>query len=61
MDRKSTDSTAVESSGSAGTRLRVVVAEDDTLLREGLASLLERSTSTLWARLAMLSNYTAGA
>ena len=43
MDRKSTDSTAVESSGPAGTRLRVVVAEDDTLLREGLASLLERS------------------
>ncbi|MDT5307966.1 MAG: hypothetical protein QOE48_3644 [Mycobacterium sp.] len=43
MDRKSTDSTAAESSGPAGTRLRVVVAEDDTLLREGLASLLERS------------------
>jgi DNA-binding NarL/FixJ family response regulator len=43
MDRKSTDSTPVESSGPAGTRLRVVVAEDDTLLREGLASLLERS------------------
>ena len=41
MDRKSTDSTVAESSGPAGTRLRVVVAEDDTLLREGLASLLE--------------------
>ena len=43
MDRKSTDSAAVEGGGPAGTRLRVVVAEDDTLLREGLASLLERS------------------
>jgi DNA-binding NarL/FixJ family response regulator len=33
----------MESGGPSGTRLRVVVAEDDTLLREGLASLLERS------------------
>jgi hypothetical protein len=29
--------------GSAATPLRVVVAEDDVLLREGLASLLDRS------------------
>ena len=43
MDQRSTDSTATESGGPVGTRLRVVVADDDTLLREGLASLLERS------------------
>ncbi|HEX3286192.1 MAG TPA: response regulator transcription factor [Mycobacterium sp.] len=33
----------MESGGPTGTRLRVVVADDDTLLREGLAILLERS------------------
>ena len=33
----------MESGGPAGTRLRVVIADDDTLLREGLAILLERS------------------
>jgi DNA-binding NarL/FixJ family response regulator len=38
MDQQNT-----ESGGPAGMRLRVVVAEDDTLLREGLAILLERS------------------
>ena len=43
MDQRSTDSTAMESGGPAGTRLRVVIADDDTLLREGLAILLERS------------------
>ena len=32
-----------ESPSAAGTRLRVVLADDDVLLREGVASLLERS------------------
>ena len=43
MDPTSTDPSATESGGPLATRLRVVVADDDTLLREGLASLLERS------------------
>ena len=42
MDPTSPDATATDA-GSVATRLRVVVADDDTLLREGLASLLERS------------------
>ena len=42
MSPTSTDPSATESDAVA-TRLRVVVADDDTLLREGLASLLERS------------------
>ena len=42
MDPTSPDATAKDA-GSVATRLRVVVADDDTLLREGLASLLERS------------------
>ena len=42
MSPTSTDPSATES-GAAAARMRVVVADDDTLLREGLASLLERS------------------
>jgi DNA-binding NarL/FixJ family response regulator len=42
MSPTSTDHSATES-GAVATQLRVVVADDDTLLREGLASLLERS------------------
>lgn len=42
MSPTSTDPSATES-GAVAARLRVVVADDDTLLREGLASLLERS------------------
>jgi DNA-binding NarL/FixJ family response regulator len=43
MDRRDADPSTTDIGGAAGTRLRVVVAEDDTLLREGLAVLLERS------------------
>jgi DNA-binding NarL/FixJ family response regulator len=43
MDLSSTDSGGTEFRGAAEDRPRVVIAEDDTLLREGLASLLERS------------------
>ena len=32
------------------TGLRVVLADDDVLLREGLASLLERAGRRCWAR-----------
>ncbi len=42
MSPTGTDPSATES-GAVATGLRVVVADDDTLLREGLASLLERS------------------
>ena len=42
MSPTSTDPSATES-GAVAAGLRVVVADDDTLLREGLASLLERS------------------
>jgi DNA-binding NarL/FixJ family response regulator len=43
MDQRDADVSTTETGGALGTRLRVVVAEDDTLLREGLAVLLERS------------------
>jgi DNA-binding NarL/FixJ family response regulator len=43
MDPSGTDASATENRGGVEDRPRVVVAEDDTLLREGLASLLERS------------------
>ena len=42
MSPTSTDPSATEN-GAVAAGLRVVVADDDTLLREGLASLLERS------------------
>jgi DNA-binding NarL/FixJ family response regulator len=38
-----TQADAAEAAGSPATALRVIVADDDALLREGLASLLERS------------------
>ena len=38
-----TDAGATENGDAVGARLRVVIAEDDTLLREGLAILLQRS------------------
>jgi DNA-binding NarL/FixJ family response regulator len=43
MDPTNTGPSATEDGGAVATQLRVVVADDDTLLREGLASLLERS------------------
>ena len=42
MDPNS-DPSAAGTGGAVATQLRVVIADDDTLLREGLASLLERS------------------
>ena len=43
MDPTNSDPSATGTGGAVATRLRVVVADDDVLLREGLASLLERS------------------
>jgi DNA-binding NarL/FixJ family response regulator len=43
MDPTNTDPKATEAGGAVASRLRVAVADDDTLLREGLASLLDRS------------------
>src|SRR3984885_850755 len=43
VDSGKTHSAPAEGSDSRNSALRVVVADDDALLREGLASLLERS------------------
>ena len=43
MDHPRRDHSSGEDGASPATRLRVVLAEDDVLLREGLASVLERS------------------
>jgi DNA-binding NarL/FixJ family response regulator len=43
MEKRTIDPSADETGDGADARLRVVIAEDDTLLREGLAILLERS------------------
>lgn len=43
VDAGNTDSASKEESGSGSRAVRVIVADDDALLREGLASLLERS------------------
>ena len=43
MNPTSSDPSATGTGGAVATQLRVVVADDDVLLREGLASLLERS------------------
>ena len=43
VDSGNTDGAPTEESVSRGGALRVIVADDDALLREGLASLLERS------------------
>ena len=43
MDRTNSNPSATGTGGAVATQLRVVVADDDVLLREGLASLLERS------------------
>jgi DNA-binding NarL/FixJ family response regulator len=43
VDAGNTDSASTEESGSGSRAVRVIVADDDALLREGLASLLERS------------------
>ena len=43
MDPTNSNPSATETGGAVATQLRVVVADDDVLLREGLASLLERS------------------
>jgi DNA-binding NarL/FixJ family response regulator len=43
MDRANTDSPATQTGERPEPGLSVVIADDDTLLREGLASLLERS------------------
>ena len=43
VDASNPDSASREESGSGSRAVRVIVADDDALLREGLASLLERS------------------
>jgi DNA-binding NarL/FixJ family response regulator len=43
MNPQTTDPGATETDDAVGTRLRVVIADDDTLLRAGLAILLQRS------------------
>ncbi len=43
MDPTNSNPSATGTGGAVATQLRVVVADDDVLLREGLASLLERS------------------
>jgi DNA-binding NarL/FixJ family response regulator len=42
-DRNTADTGSPENGGSASAPLRAIVADDETLLREGLASLLDRS------------------
>ena len=43
MDPTNSNPSATGTGGAVATQLRVVIADDDVLLREGLASLLERS------------------
>jgi DNA-binding NarL/FixJ family response regulator len=50
VDAGNTDSASTEEPGSGSRAVRVIVADDDALLREGLASLLERSGFDVVAR-----------